>query len=107
MQHPQFNSAPYALAAVMTALCRRGGSLRIGALLRASGLALDELCATVNELSRRRWVKVAWRRVPRATGPERLRPVERVTATRFGRWRAPRPDRPRAGKRAPAFPRER
>jgi hypothetical protein len=42
-------------------------------------------------LQERRWVKVAWRREPRAALPDGLpessRRIDRVTATRHGRWR--------------------
>ncbi len=66
--------------------------MRIGPLLRWSGLEPDDLAAAVNELSQRCWVEVAWR-TPRSRLPEglpdRFREVERVTTTRFGRWRYP------------------
>ena len=73
-------------------LQRHGGSMRIGPLVRHCGLDLDALAAAVNELSERRWVAIGRRR-PRTVMPpdlpERCREVERVTTTRFGRWRYP------------------
>jgi hypothetical protein len=70
-------------------LRRRGGSVRIRALLRCSGHATDELCAVLNELRERNWIGARWCR-PRGDLPERLREVGRVTATRQGRLHAPR-----------------
>jgi hypothetical protein len=77
----------FARTNVMWALARHGGSLRIGPLLKLSGLSVDDLCAVLNELAQRRWLKVAWRRNPCLRLPERLARVDRVTATRFGRSR--------------------
>jgi hypothetical protein len=75
---------------VLVCLSRHGGSMRIGPLVRQCGLAGDALVEALKELYERRWVTVAWRK-PRATVPpglpERLREVDRVTTTRFGRWR--------------------
>jgi hypothetical protein len=102
MQEADFNSAPFAKAAVMQSLVRHGGSLRVGPLLALSSLSVDELCAVLEELAQRRWLKVARRRSPSVHLPERLRRVDRVTATRFGRSRMPRFNY-RAD--APAFPR--
>jgi hypothetical protein len=77
---------------VFAYLRRRGGSMRIGPLLRWAGLSGDDLVAALNALAERRWVEIAWRaprdRLP-AGLPERFREVERVTTTRFGRWRYP------------------
>jgi hypothetical protein len=89
MQAPDFNSPPSAKTTVMWSLARHGGSMRIGSLFKLSGLCVDELCAALNELAERRWLTVTWRRTPRISAPERLRKVDRVTTTRFGRWRTP------------------
>jgi hypothetical protein len=47
--------------------------------------------AAIRELQERRWVKVNWRRRPRAIIapdlPERRREVDRITSTQFSRWR--------------------
>jgi len=56
-------------------------------LLKLSDLSVDDLCAVLNELAQRRWLKVAWRRNPCPSLPERLARVDRITATRFGRSR--------------------
>jgi hypothetical protein len=77
----------FARTNVMWALARHGGSLRIGPLLKLSGLSVDDLCAVLNELAERRWLKVARRRNPCPRLPKRLAPVDRITATRFGRSR--------------------
>jgi hypothetical protein len=74
---------------VLGCLCRRGGSMRIHALLRYWGPATDDLCAVLNELQDRGWIKVRWR-TPRGGLPERLREVDRVTMTHEGRLFAPR-----------------
>ena len=77
---------------VFSLLARRGGTMRTGPLVDATGLPADEVADAINELALRRWVEVTWRR-PRARLPwgasERFREVERITTTRFGRWRHP------------------
>ena len=77
---------------VFALILRHAGCMRTGPLLRWSGLEPDDLAAAVNELSQRSWVEVTWRtphsRLPEGL-PERFREVERVTTTRFGRWRYP------------------
>lgn len=71
-------------------LNRRGGSVRIGPLLRHGGLNADQLVAAANELANRRMVTIIWR-APRARMPEglpeRFREVERICTTRWGRHR--------------------
>jgi hypothetical protein len=61
-------------------------------LLRDANLEPDELADAINELAERGWVKIVWRpegaRLP-AELPQRFRPVARITATRFGRYRYP------------------
>jgi hypothetical protein len=71
---------------------RHGGTVRIGPLLRHSGLDAETLTAAINELAERCWVKIV-RRPARASLPpglpERFRAVERVATTGFGRFRFP------------------
>ena len=77
--------------AILGDIVRHGGSMRIGPLCRRSGLTVEACAAAINELQVRRWVRVHWRRRPRAVVPpglpERFMEVDRVTSTRFGRWR--------------------
>jgi hypothetical protein len=71
-------------------LLRHAGSMRIAPLLRSPGLAPDELAAAIDELCERCWLEVTWRKpraLPRPGLPDRFRAVDRVTTTRFGRWR--------------------
>ena len=62
----------------------------IAPLYRRSGVADAAFFAALNELVGRRWVHVK-RRKPRDVLPpglpERSREVERITMSRFGRWR--------------------
>ena len=72
-------------------LRRRGGSMRLAPLLQETRLTPDDLATAVNELAERCWVNIEWRapRDPLPEGiPERFREAERVTTTRFGRYRA-------------------
>ena len=73
---------------VMALLLRRGGAIRIGPLIAASGLSADDLVAAINALQERLWVKIVWRgplaRRPEAL-PERFREVRRIATTRIGR----------------------
>jgi hypothetical protein len=75
---------------IFACLRRRGGSQRIAPLLQETRLAVDDLATAVNELVEHGWVKVEWRTprnpLPEAI-PERIREVERITTTRFGRYR--------------------
>ena len=75
---------------VLGYLVRHGGSMRIGPLVRHCGLDIDALAAAINELAERRWVKISFR-TPRKVLPpdlpERCRRVDRITTTRYGRWR--------------------
>ena len=79
--------SPFATIAIMWLLTRSGGTLRTGPLLRQANLPVDELCAVLNGLAERRWIKVTWRHAPCERLPPRLRRVERVTTTRWGRSR--------------------
>ena len=93
MQDTDRQSPPFANSTLTQLLVRYGGSLRIAPLLRHPGLTVEELCAVMNELAERLWIKVTFRRAPCPRLPERLRHVERITTTRFGRSRVPRHDR--------------
>jgi 8-oxo-dGTP pyrophosphatase MutT (NUDIX family) len=93
MTHEPTPAEPFASEAPHRVLCclsRHGGSMRIGPLVRHCSLDGDGLVEAINELYERRWVNISWRKA-RATMPpdlpNRLRRVERITTTRFGRWR--------------------
>jgi hypothetical protein len=90
---PPFSRIALALFAHIS---RHGGSVRIAPLLRDFRSSPDDIAAAVNELADRCWVKVIWRpartgegrrRRPRTSLPKRFRKVERIVATRFGRYR--------------------
>jgi hypothetical protein len=75
---------------IFACLCRRGGSMRVGPLLRGLGsLGLDErtILDAIVELGELYWITIAWRKTaPGATGAEKpLAGIDRLTATRFGR----------------------
>jgi hypothetical protein len=76
--------------AILGHLKRAGGTMRIAPLYWRSGSGEEAFLAALNELIVRRWVHVKWRK-PRSLMPpglpERCREVERVTLSRFGRWR--------------------
>lgn len=71
-------------------LRRRGGSMRIGPLLWDLKLQDNLFADAINELQERGWIKVTWRKdgapLP-ANVPARFAPCQRITTTRFGRWR--------------------
>src|SRR5688572_3468897 len=76
--------------AILGHLKRAGGTMRIAPLYRRSGVADAAFFSALNELIGRRWVHVKWRKPRRVMPPglpERAREVERVTLSRFGRWR--------------------
>ena len=77
----------FAQTALMQLLFRHGGSLRAAPLLRLSGLPVDHLCAILNELLVRQWLRARRRRKPRPTLPGRLRRLDRIIITRWGRYR--------------------
>jgi hypothetical protein len=85
---PRFSQAA---VGILNDLHEHGWSMRIVPLFQRSSLDWGTFAAAVNELNDRRWVNVAWRRKPRAALPpdlpESCRVIDRVTATRFGRWR--------------------
>jgi hypothetical protein len=77
--------------AILGHLRRRGGTMRIGPLFRQAGLEGEAFLDALEELYGRRWVHVTWRSRPRAVVapglPDACRAVERITMSRFGRWR--------------------
>jgi hypothetical protein len=77
--------------AIFADIRRHGGSMRVVPLFRRSSLDGEAFISAIRELQERRWVNVNWRHTPRAVlppgMPERCREVDRVTSTRFGRWR--------------------
>lgn len=95
MESTDLTPPPFALTTLMSLMVRNGGSLRIGPMLKHSGLSPDELRVVLTELAERRRIVIAWRRAPRDSLPKGLRRVDRVTITRWGRSRIPRePRRP-------------
>lgn len=85
---PRFSAAAVAL---LGRLHEHGWSMRIVPLFRRSSLDWKTFAEAVNELSDRRWVRITWRRKPRAIlppgMPEPGRDLDRIIATRHGRWR--------------------
>ena len=73
---------------LMELLLRRGGGMRIGPLLRLSGMSHSNLGLAITELSERLWVDIIWRshaaRRPEPM-PEPFRGVRRIATTRTGR----------------------
>ncbi len=63
------------------------GCVRLRPLMQWSGLSATDLCEALNELMDRRWIDVIWRE---GADEERqaLSDIERITITRFGRFRA-------------------
>jgi hypothetical protein len=85
---------PYGLHPSSAARCvfaflhRRGGSVRLGPLLRGLAMERRMLLDAVNELKERYWITIVWR--PAAPGtpedePRPLEEVERLCTTWFGR----------------------
>jgi hypothetical protein len=92
---PRFSAAAVTL---LGDLHRHGWSMRIVPLFRRSCLDWKAFADAANELHERRWVRVTWRRRPRADPagglPDGCREVDRITATRHARrrYRATWPD---------------
>ena len=74
-------------------LVRHGGALvRIGPLTERSRLSHDEICAALDELSTRCWIRIVWRWRPEHRDDDVTRPlrdVRYVRPTRFGPHRYP------------------
>jgi hypothetical protein len=93
MIHDEWESPRFSdpAVAILGHLHEHGWSMRAIPLFRRSGLSWKAFADAVNELQERRWVRVAWRRTPRAVLPDGLPDacgrVDRITATRHARWR--------------------
>lgn len=90
---------------IYAVLDRRGRSMRLHPLQREAGLDQPAFATAINELQERCWVYIIWRKRPEHTDADASRPmrdVERILATKFGRFRFPqtRPTR-RQNKIAP------
>src|SRR5262245_62081421 len=73
---------------VFAYLHRRGGSVRIGPLLRALGMDRSIVLDAVYELSERYWIAIVWRKAAAGPVDEDSRPltdIYRLCTTRFGR----------------------
>jgi hypothetical protein len=73
---------------VFAYLHRRGGSQRLGPLLRGLGMNERAFVDAVTELAERYWISVVWHKAEPATPddePRPLRDVYRLCTTRFGR----------------------
>ncbi len=69
-------------------LLRRGGSLRLGPLLRALGMDERAFADAVTELADRYWIRIVWHKAALAAPdgePLPLTAIDRLTTTRFGR----------------------
>lgn len=78
--------------AVFSYIHRRGGSMRIGPLMRGAGLESAALADALDELDEFYWITIQWRWSELAPSNEPLRAtiqsltyIDRVTGTRFGR----------------------
>jgi hypothetical protein len=79
---------------LMQLLFRHGGSLRAASLLKLSELPLDNLCIIVNALLARGWIRARRLRKPCPKLPDRLRLLDRLVITRWGRFRMIRKNDP-------------
>jgi hypothetical protein len=73
---------------VFAYLDRRGGSQRLGPLLRGLGMNERALVDAVSELNERYWISIVWHKAEPGTPddePRPLRDVYRLCTTRFGR----------------------
>jgi len=69
-------------------ILRRGGSVRIGPLMRDVGMDKRQLVDAATELVERYWIVSTWRKLAPGVPKEETRPIEeldRLTTTRFGR----------------------
>lgn len=85
---PRFSKAA---VAVLDKLHQHGWSMRIVPLFRGSALDWPTFAAALDDLQGRRWVRIAWRRQRRTNlppgVPERCSQIDRIVASRHGRWR--------------------
>src|SRR5262245_8933170 len=93
MSHDEWEIPRFSKAAitVLGKLHAHGWSMRIVPLFRHCALDRETFTTALAELIERRWVKVVARRRPRAVPPpgepERCGRIDRIVASRFGRWR--------------------
>jgi hypothetical protein len=69
-------------------LHRRGGSMRLGPMLRHLRMEPGPFIEAVNDLNERCWIRIVWRRPPPGAPDDEARPltdVYRLCTTRFGR----------------------
>jgi hypothetical protein len=73
---------------VFSYLHQRGGSMRLGPMLRHLRIEPATLIAAVNELVERYWIAIVWRKAPAGMPddePRHFTDVDRLVTTRFGR----------------------
>ncbi|HEY7548019.1 MAG TPA: hypothetical protein VH913_00735 [Hyphomicrobiaceae bacterium] len=73
---------------VFACLHQRGGSMRLGPLLRRLGRDRRVIVDALNELRERYWITVVWRKAAPGTADEDSRPltdIYRLCTTPFGR----------------------
>ena len=71
---------------VFAYLHRRGGSQRLGPLLRVLGIEPRTFADAVNELNERCWITIVWRKAGTPDDePRPLTDIYRLCTTRFGR----------------------
>ena len=79
---------PPAARYVFAYLHHRGGSVRLGPLLRGLGIDQRLVVDAVIELAERYWITIVWRKAVAVTSDEEARPltdIARLVTTRFGR----------------------
>jgi hypothetical protein len=77
---------------VFAYLHQRGGSMRLGPLLRQLRIEPATFIAAVNELVERYWIAIVWHKAPQGTPDDEPRPftdIDRLVTTRFGRKKVP------------------
>ena len=71
---------------VFAYLLRRGGSLRLGPLLRGLRMEPRIFAEAANELCERYWITIVWRKAATPDDePRALADIDRLCTTRFGR----------------------
>jgi hypothetical protein len=73
---------------IMQMLVRRGGGLRMRALIALSGMSADQLLVALRALHERLWIEIVWRSNEAGQDtslPERFREVRRIATTHTGR----------------------
>jgi len=86
MTHAPIPHASREARYVFAYLHRRGGSLRLGPLLRVLGIEPRTFADAVNELNERCWITIVWHEAGTPDdAPRPLTDIYRLCATRFGR----------------------